>query len=520
MKKTLSIILALLMIFTMLAACSSEDAPGASSGTSGANEPRTVVYGTTDSFGNGFNPLSSVEGSSYPCKLLYDYPIELDPETCEIVSKIAQEHYWEEDGVTYFFKLKNNITYSDGTLMVAEDFLNSLSLMQKAGNSHSATFNCILIDECYVDEDGLGVHIVFSSPYGPADSLLMSLPICSKVFCDAYPDGDEEWWNNPLGSGAYTLKEYKMDSYITLQLRDDYWGDVEFEADEITIRYYSDSTTMMVDFQNGVIDVALNIDADAIEAVQNGTYNGTAVIQSAADVQVLCLNENNEYLQDKAVREAIAYGVDWEAVGDIAYGSLAIPATSHYGVNYPCYVEHEGYAYEPERSKQILADAGYEEGEISFVFLVMSDVQQSRIGEAVQGYLSDVGINVKVESFDNSTVLGMYMEGSCDMSLFRLTGLGASLDAYNSLAVYSATGPFPSHRVSDPTYNDYVTAGITTTDVNTRKEAYIKADDWLYDNYWALPICERMEAYCFNSRISGIDLPAVQGISIAHIHFA
>ncbi len=540
MKRTLSIVLALCMLLALLAACGGEtespatdnpttqtpaDEPGSETPgdeePSESGEPRTVSFGTSDAFGNGFNPLSSVEGNNLIGKLLYDYLIELDPVTGEHSSRICEEYYWEDDGVTYFFKLKEGITYSNGAELTGEDVLSSLEIMQTAGNSYSANYSVILTEECYVDEDGLGVHLVFDGPYGPADSLLMSLPILDKDFCETHPDGDEEWWNNPVGSGPYMLGDYQVDSYVTVVKRDDYWGEDIYEADEITVRYYSDSNTMFIDFQNAVIDVALMLTDDQVAQLEADPSMGAVVTQSAADVPVVCLNETSEIIQDPAVREAICYGVDWAAVADIAWGELSIPATSHFGVNYSCYVEHEGYTHDPDRAAQVLSDAGYSEGDITLRFLVMGTVQQQRVAEAVQGYLSEVGITVSVESYDQSTVLGMYMQGDTDLSIFSLTGLGATLEPWNSLAVYSATGPFPCMTVSDPDYNELLNQGLVTNDAAERDAIYQKVDDWLYDNYWVVPICERLEAYCYNNtKLTGIDLPSIQGVALYSVHFA
>ena len=537
-KKILAILLATMMLLALLAACGggsdtpATDTPandpatnapaadGPAADAPSADGPKTVTYGTTDTFGNGFNPLSSVEGNSHVGRLMYDYLIELDPVTCTHRSRICDEYYWEDDGVTYFFKLKEGMTFSNGAALTGEDVISSLKIMQNAGNSHSANFSVILADECYVDEDGLGVHLVFETPYGPADSLLMSLPILDKDFCEAHPDGDEEWWSNPVGSGPYVLKEYQVDSYFTVAKRSDYWGEDAYEADEITIRYYSDGNTMFIDFQNGVIDIALQLDADQVAQLEADPSMGTVHTQSASDVPIVCLNETREIMQDAAVREAICYGVDWAAVADIAWGALNMPATSHFGVNYSCYTKHDGYVYDKDRAAKALEDAGYKAGDISLKFLVMGQVTQQRVAEAVQGYLADVGINVSVESYDTSTVLGMYMQGDTDMSIFSLTGMGATLEPWNSLAVYSGTGPFPCMTVSDPDYNELLNKGLVVTDQAERDEIYKEVDNWLYDNYWCVPVCERLEGYCYNSSIASLDLPSVQGVALYGVHFA
>lgn len=538
-RKLLAVTVALLMLLALVAGCSGNDAgtsnsPGASQdgnggstdpvvagdgGTSGGDKNTTIVYGTTESYGNGWNPSSSVEGNSFISKMIYNYLITVNDYTGELYSPISDDYGWY-DNVTLYFKLKDNITFSDGSKMTGEDVLNTIWTINQSGNSHASTFNCIDFDASNVSDDGMTVYIVFLYEYGPALSLLQSVPVQSKAFCDAHPDGDETWWSSPLGSGPYILSDYAMDSYFTVTLREDYWDDEEFEATQVTVRYYSDSTTLLVDYQNGVVDCALNITADQVEAVQSGSVEGTVVVQSANDVPILCVNETSPALQDIAVRQAIAYGCNWDEIADIAWGSLGIPATSHYGVNYSAYVKREGYAYDPELAKRTLTDAGYAAGEVKLLFVTMGTTQQQRVAEAVQGYMATVGVDIEVASYDTSTVLGMYMNNETDLSMFSLTGVGASLDCHNMYGAIYDRGAFACMMIMDPTFNGYVHTGLETTNQTVRDEAYKAADEWLYENCYAIPICERQEAYVYSSRLSEVSLYSIMSSNLGHVSFA
>ena len=221
------------------------------------------------------------------------------------------------------------------------------------------------------------------------------------------------------------------------------------------------------------------------------------------------LNEDNEYLADPAVREAIACALDMTYITDVAYGLLGTPAKSHYASTFDCYSEYEGYAYDVERAKQILADAGYSDGEISLRWVSPDQSPQPEVGNSVQALLDMIGINVSVASYDLPTALGMYLEGESDIMMMTVTGGNPTKEPYQTLSAFAADAPFICMSISDETYNSYLAEGLNTVDETARWAAYQQADQWLYENFNALPICETLSAIVYNSRIATFNQSAV-----------
>ncbi|MGI5971182.1 MAG: ABC transporter substrate-binding protein [Oscillospiraceae bacterium] len=542
MKKRLAFILSIAMLVGLFAGCGPKasenspeptgEAPASTPGEASTPIPtteaqvveasgktdKTLTVGTTDPC-LYFYTSGSVEASNYSRRLVYDQLFEMDDNTGEVTSRILSSWEWVDD-VTLKVVLKDNVTFSDGTKMTGEDILFTLQNYVTNGNAEAENFKKIDYAKSYVEADGLTAYIIYSNVYGAAMSTLM-IPINSKAFCEAHPDGDSIWWTDPVGSGPYKVAEIETDSYVLFERREDYWDSkAVFPPKAIRLNFYKDPTTMLADFQNGVIDVMLKMDATQVDQINSGAIEGAkVVVQSANDVVMLTFNQNVPVLADPRVREAIAYAVDWEAVGIAGRGSLAMKATSHYPTTFPAYTEHS-YPFDPEKAKQILAEAGYSEGDIEINLVCVPFDAQDIMGEAIQAYLAEIGIILNVNVYDIPTFIPMLINGEGDSSMQSTGGAGGNPahEPNTSLSTMVLTG-FKIQAIPDQQFNDLMNAGLATTDPDKRTEIYKQVDQWLYDKFQAIPIYEALEAYAYGPKIASFKVASVNRGCLANVQF-
>lgn len=503
-KKFIALVLAVLMMASLLTACAGSSS-GDNGGTGGsASTAVTVGYIGTH---QATHPATLLSNDFITQMMIYDKLFEVDDNTGEHTSRVLESWEWV-DSVTFRATLKDNIYFSDGKQMTGEDVLYTMESYIDQPGSDKYTYKVIDFEKSYVSEDGLTFYLIYSEEYGPAFNDLDCF-IMQKEFTAAHDEADTIWFTDPVGSGPYKITNCVMDSSVTFTLRDNYWNtDYSYDVTELTIRFYSDETAMYADFQNGVIDVAYGISSSICEQIEN-SGSGTVKYVSNNDVSVLCLNEDNVYLADPAVREAIAHALDMNAIADIAYGKLYVPAKSHFGTAFSCYTEHEGYSYDVEYAKKVLADAGYADGEIVLEYVAMSFAPNPQVAEAVQGYLSAVGINVNVYAYDLPTTLNVYINGETDISIFENMAGNPTLEPRAQVSVSSESSSFKCMSISDQTLNSYLRTGLNTVDRDIQNEAYRAVDDWLYDNFHFIPVCETLAAYAYNSRIAAFNQSAV-----------
>ncbi len=507
MKRGIALMLSLALAASlMLTGC------GGSSSSSSGEETVSVTYGTASANYSSFFFASSNTPMDYINTMLYDMFFEIDDVTAELTSRIFSEYEWLSD-TELKLVLKDGITFSNGTVADGEDVIYSLQVMVDNGTAVASYFVKIDFDSAYVEDDGLTVHIVYSEPYGGAITSMTNIGLMNKDFCEEHPDGDEVWWTEPVGSGPYTVTKTETDSYYVFSLRDDYWYDeIEYTVDEIKVVFYSDSTTMWVDYQNGVIDVAMNLNATQVSEYNEGGIEGTLAYVSTYDVPVLTMNENNEYLQDIEVRKAISYAIDFEAVAQIVYGDLWEPATSHFTPEFACYEEHESFTYDPDYALEILEAAGYSADEITLTYVAISNGTEEVVAEAVQSYLQAIGITVDLQTYDQATGMAKLLAGETDLGIFTSPSGNEALDPENLFSAIRSTGAFVAYTITDETFNGYLEAADSTVDEDERAGYYAQADQWLYDNYMALPYCQTTAAFVYNDRIESIELCSIMKI--------
>lgn len=526
-KKILSAFLAALMVVS-LAACgstgasSSADVSGGASGDSSstgvssvksANDgTSTVTVGYVGTHDSSY-PSSSTSNDLITNMLVYDKLFEVDDYTGDYTSRVLNSWEWQDD-VTLVLNLKDGIYFSDGNQMTGQDVLFSLQNYMRnggVGTDKGAYYQYIDFDKSYVADDNMTVYVVWTQEYGPALRTL-DCPIMEKDFTEAHDETDEIWWTGPVGSGPYEVTDCKIDSYVTFSLRDDYWDSADYSYDptEITIKYYNDENAMYVDYQTGILDVIYNISDTVCQQIEDAGDQGAVDYVSNNDVTMLALNSSEGACTDIAVREAIAYALDMDSIMDVAYGNLATTADSHVGKNFDCYSSHDNYSYDPDKAKQVLEDAGYSDGDITLKFLTTSDTIQTRIAEAVQGYLAEVGINVEINSYDLGTFLSILMEGGNDMCLQTINGGNPTCEPEVSLGFICSTGFVTPQTITYQDVIDAATTGQSSVDEDERNAAYKEADDLMYEYYLMLPICETQSAYAYNnSRITSFDQSSV-----------
>lgn len=454
---------------------------------------------------------SSSTSSDFICQaMVYDKLFEVDDSTGEYTSRVLESWEWTDDQ-TLVMTLKDGIYFSDGNQMTMEDVLFSLEdyITQGESTDKYTYYQYIDFDSCEISDDGMTLTLVWQDTYGPAEREL-NCSIMEKEFTEEHDSSDEIWYTGPVGSGPYEITECVQDSYVVFTLREDYWNtDYSYDATEITLKFYTDENAMFMDYQAGNIDVMYDVGTTVVSQVEEDSSLGTVEYVSTNDVSFIILNEDNEYLSDIAVREAIAYALDMDYITEVAYGLLGTTAYSHYASTFECYEEHEGYTYDADYALEVLEEAGYSEGEISLSWLSPDSSPQPEIGEAVQALLSMIGIDVEVETYELATTLSMYIEGEGDIMMMTVTGGNPTMEPYQCLSAFMGGATFTSMSIEDETYNSYLDAGLDTVDEEERWEAYRQADDWLYENFNAIPICETTSAIVYNDRISSFDQSTV-----------
>lgn len=541
LKKTLAVLLAVAMVLSLVScgssggadtpasnAAANSPAPAADTTTTDAvladpaadgapEEAAPVAFDHTDlvvgwtKSVDGFDPTFSNNGIGM--ELVYENVFALD-ENNKPQPFLAESYELSDDGLTLDIKLRDDVTFSNGAPLTGEDVLFSLKYYVDAGSNLSTYFDNFDWDNCVAD--GLNVTLKFTQKNNNILNYLSGT--IGKIQCKAYfeENGADAFWDRPCGTGPYTVTENVSGAYTKYALRDDYWGEKP-AVTSFTVNTYAEETTMEVDLENGTLDLAFGLSSTFMDAYNANpdAYNFHVTTQSSLDIPMIILSDYVEYWHDENVRKAVAYGVDWNAVAAAGYGSLYKPATSTLPDGVQGKIEVGTYEYDPDKAKEFMSKSAYPNG-FSVTMVSVNSTANNDKATSLQYYLDQLGITLDAQSYDIGTAIPMFMTGQTDMISKEASGGAFLFLADQIYDTMKSSSTNVAAAIKDPTFDGYLMDGLYG-DIDKADENYENAQKWLYDNYWAMPICEPLMAYACKDGISlktrSVDYPVLRNIS-------
>lgn len=524
-KRLLALALALCMLFA-LSACSGSKESGENQKQSDSqlNQVDDATTGSKESYSTGDNelvakdelivgttnevtiPFDNMDNNNVNgVGLCYDFLVYLDNVTGELKSDILEDWYYEDD-TTIVLKIKEGVTFSNGDTLTGEDIVWSFAERIALGLPQTDDFKNFDWDNAVISDDGLTVTIKTFDVYAPG-LVVLSKPIECKAEHEKNPSDSDYWWTTTCGTGPYKLVEQVDGAYATYELRDDYWDDTQYMFKTVTMKHYGEETALYIDYQNGNVDVALNLGAYSYEQLKSGAVDNTVVrLQAQGNFDQLHANPATvEVWNDINFRLAVAHAIDWDSLSIAAYDGLAIPCESIFVETCLGYESQGGYAYDPDLSRELLAKTDYDGTTLE----LLTRDRNSALAEALQGMLSEVGINIELSIVEFGVLIPKMTAGECQFLLTDINtdNLGEPSPAYT---VVGANASLPSMRVNDPTWDDLI-ANSYSVDREERIPVLQQIQEYAHEQCLYIPLMERCEVWCFNNTVLPSDFNCYYG---------
>ncbi len=306
-----------------------------------------------------------------------------------VVPGLAESWEISDDGKVYNFKLREGVTFHDGSSMDAEDVKFSLdrARAEDSANAQKALFAGIDSVEAV---DPLTVKVTLSEPNG--------LFLFNMAWGDAVivaPESIENIKTNPVGTGAYTFGEWIQGDSIVLNRNPDYWGD-QPALEKATFKFISDPTAAFAAMMAEDIDAFDNFPAPENLPQFEADPRFQVLVGSTEGETILSTNNKQPPFDNIMVRQAVAHAIDRQAIIDGAMFGYGTPIGTHFAPHHPAYVDLTGdSAYDPETSKALLAEAGMPDGFETTLHLPPPSYAR-RGGEIVAAQLAEVGIKAEI----------------------------------------------------------------------------------------------------------------------------
>lgn len=332
-----------------------------------------------------------VQGSGFDFNLTalaYASLTEID-ENGDAAPGLAESWDYNDEGTAVTFHLREGLVFQDGTPLDAEAV--KLYIERAKTQENSALFGDLTsIDHVTADsETDVTVHLTQVDHQIPFLLGKRTAQITSPTAAED-PAALDQW---PVGAGPFTVVDYVPESHIYFEKNPDYWDADNIHIDRVELQTPPDASSLVAALSTGVYDLAYGIPPSQHQAaVDAGLDVAVHPVYAASNIS---LNVNKEPFDDPAVVEAVRHGIDREEFVEKATFGLGYATTQPFPDDYIAYDPESAdlWEYDPELSRQILADAGYEPGDLVVDLVVRED---SVTNEIVQSQLAAIGISANI----------------------------------------------------------------------------------------------------------------------------
>jgi peptide/nickel transport system substrate-binding protein len=309
-----------------------------------------------------------------------------------VAPALAESWSVSDDGLTWTFRLRDGVTFHDGTAFDAEDVVFSLDRARgpDSTNAQKGLFDGIA---AVAAADPLTVQLTLAAPDA---GLPWNLAWGDAVILA--PESADQAATAPVGTGPFRFDVWRRGDRIELVRNDAYWGDPPALA-RAGFRFIADPTAAYAALMAGDIDAFPGYPAPEtlIQFAVDPRFQ--LLIGTTEGETILAINNARPPLDDIRLRRAIALAIDRQAVIDGAMFGYGTPIGSHFAPHHPAYVDLAHLSpHDPQAARALLAEAGADD--LALTLTLPPPSYARRGGEIVAAQLRAVGIDVRIEAVE------------------------------------------------------------------------------------------------------------------------
>lgn len=431
--------------------------------------------------------------------LIYDTLLYRDPQSGKLLPSLATAWRWISPE-TLELDLRSGVRFHDGETFDADDVVYTFSQVIDPANK---TQN-LSVTSWIKSVQKTGPMQVRIHANGPAPAALQMLagplPIYGKDYYSKV--GPAGMHRKPIGTGPYKVARFVQGDATYFERNDQYWtgGPRKLPAiGKIKLRTITDANTQMAEIMAGGVDWIWKLSKDqakALAAAPDLVVKGAETMRIGYISMDAAAKGGKNPLQSLAVRQAVAHAINREAIVKQLMGEGASV------IHAPCFPKQFGctqdvrqYAYDPQKARQLLKEAGYPNG----FEITLGGYRDRDLAEAMAANLRDVGIKAQLAFLQYGPFLAQQRSGKVP---FNFTTWG-SFSINDTSASTSAFFKFGDDDVThDAPTRDLLKVADTSIDDKVRIEHYKKALTRVADQAFLLPLWTYSQAYAFKKELN------------------
>jgi peptide/nickel transport system substrate-binding protein len=337
---------------------------------------------------------------------IYDQLVRVNDSGTGLEPALAEKWEVSPDGLTYTFHLRKNAVFSDGTPLKASDVKYSIN-RAKTNEKSGWTFTLEPLKEISTPDDST-VVMTLNQPWAPflSDIAMFNASIISEAF--AKKIGEDKLVEQTMGTGPFSLVEWKKGEYILLKKNDKYWEQGLPYLDQVKIVVVPDDNNRILQLQGGQIDgmydVPLNRVAD-LEKDSNFVVNKFVSTYN----NFIALNTRNPPLSDVKVRQALNYATDKQALIKVVNFGIGEVSNS-FMPNGALYwnKDQTGYPFDVEKAKALIKESSIPDGGKIAIQVQAGRASALQLATALKEMWSQIGIELDIQQLEQAVATENY----------------------------------------------------------------------------------------------------------------
>ena len=471
---------------------------------------------------------SAVDGGnmllhSFECLLAVDENGQLVP---------GQAESWEtsEDGLTWTFHLRDGLKWSDGSDLTANDFVYSwkrvcdpmvaapyaetvLSMVEGYDKAIEGDLDALQV----VAQDDNTLVVTLSTPCSYFGSLAAFATLSPVQEATVTANGDA-WATSAatyISNGPFYVSEWVPGSYIMMSKNPYYWNADAIKLDGIKWNLIEDSNAAYSAYQTGEVLMIKNVPTEEIPSLKD---SADFHVDPIIGTYYLSLNLERDAFKDARVRKALSLAIDRDYVANTLMQGTYSPADNLMGPGWidmdgkqikdnanggQSYIDVNNYEADLEEAKQLLADAGYPDGEgFPSISYTTNDAGYHKVvAEYLQQAWAQLGIDLQVDIVEWASFTPMRRNGDFDVA--RNGWVGDYSDPSNMLELFYSTNGNNDGKFNNADFDAAIELSRTTLDSAERSKALHTAEDVLMEETGCIPVAYYNDFWLQSDKITG-----------------
>ena len=499
MKRIIAILVTLVLAASaVLTGCSSRDGENSGTGDNAQTPTETepvygghLVYGMTQDLVS-LDPHESTDAGTRSVVFNIYEGLVKPTSSGDFEPAVAESYDISSDAKTYTFKLRKGIKFQNGQEVTVKDIEYSINRYAEFSGEDSA-FVLALDKVEFPDDETIQITLK------EADSEFIS-----QLTLAIIPDGSNPA-QDPIGTGPFKVKEYKVGEYLDLLKNENYWKEGAPYLDSVRFKFIADVNTAFTELQAASIDVLNYLTTAQVDSLKKSAPGEFTIVEGNMNlVHALFLNNAWGPLSDVRVRQAICYAVDRQAINDFMFGGKSTLIGSHMIPSLETWYEPkaaETYTYDVQKAKELLTEAGYPDGFEMTITVPSSYSQHVDTAQIIADQLSQVGINVKLNKIEWTSWLSDVYQGRNYEA--TVIGFDGKLNPSDWLAKYGTDAPKNMTNYSNAEYDELLAKAIAAVDTQEKAGYYKQMQMNLSENAASVYIEDPADFVALSSAFSG-----------------